>query len=251
MEQGIDLIELLNIEYQRRCEKNKSYSFRAYARDLSVQPATLSHIMRRKRAAGPEIKQKIYDALKLSVEQRNYLNTQGNEDLHRFDKRDMDVFISLSEWYFDAICELVRLKGFESNVAFVSKRLGISREEAQSSVNRLFEIGLLKETPNKTWIDSNENSIVYGGDQTNFALQRLQRQLLEKAIEALEITPKKDREQASMVMAINKKDLPEAKTKIKEFHQELCKFMQRPNRDSDEVYQLVTSFFPLTKVEND
>ena len=58
MNQGLDLIELLNIEYQRRCEKNKSYSLRAYARDLSVQPATLSHIMRRKRAAGPEIKQK-------------------------------------------------------------------------------------------------------------------------------------------------------------------------------------------------
>ena len=183
------------------------------------------------------LNKKNYDALKLSVEQRNYLNGQGSEDLHRFYKRDMDVFISLSEWYFDAICELVRLKGFESNVAFVSKRLGISREEAQSSVNRLFEIGLLKETPNKTWIVPNENSIVYGGDQTNFALQRLQRQLLEKAIEALEITPKKD--------------LPEAKTKIKEFHQELCKFLQRPNRDSDEVYQLVTSFFPLTKVEND
>lgn len=206
--------------------------------------------MRRKRPASSEIKQKIYDSLKLSVEQRSYLNNQGTEDLHRFDKRDMDVFISLSEWYFDAICELLRVKGFESNVEFVSKRLGISHDEAQSSVNRLFEIGLLKEPPNKTWIDSNENSIVYGGDQTNFALQTLQRQLLEKAIEALEITPKKDREQASMVMAINKKDLPEAKAKIKEFHQELCKFMQRPNRDSDEVYQLVTSFFPLTKVED-
>lgn len=251
MDQGLDLIELLNIDYQRRCEKNKSYSLRAFARDLDVQAATLSHIMRRKRAASAEIKQKIYDALKLSVDQRNYLNNQTDEDLHRFDKRDMDVFISLSEWYFDAICELVRLKGFESNIEFVSSRLGISYDEAKSSLDRLFEMGILKETPNKTWIDSNENSIVYGGDQTNFALQRLQRQLLEKGIEALEKTPKKDREQASMVMAINKKDLPEAKAKIKAFHQELCAYMQRPNRDSDEVYQLITSFFPLTIVEND
>ena len=221
-DQGLDIIELVNIEYQRRCEKNKNYSLRAYARDLSIQPATLSHIMRRKRTLTPQIKQKIYDALKLSVEQREYLDGQGEEDLHRFNKRAMDVFISLSEWQFDAICELVRLKGFESSVDFVAKRLGLSHEEAQSSVDRLFEMDILKESPNKTWIDSNENSIVYGGDQTSFALQRLQRQLLEKAIEAMENTPKKDREQASMVMAINKKDLPEAKARIKSFHQDMC-----------------------------
>lgn len=58
MDQGLDLIELLNIEYQRRCEKNKSYSLRAYARDLSVQPATLSHIMRRKRPPAKRLNKK-------------------------------------------------------------------------------------------------------------------------------------------------------------------------------------------------
>jgi hypothetical protein len=53
-----------------------------------------------------------------------------------------------------------------------------------------------------------------------------------------------------MVMSINRKDLPEAKAKIKEFHQDLCKFLQRPNRDADEVYQLITTLFPLTVIED-
>ncbi|MFZ4715018.1 MAG: DUF4423 domain-containing protein [Bacteriovoracaceae bacterium] len=246
--QGLDLVELLNIEFDRKCEKNSSYSLRAYARDLGVQAATLSHVMRRKRVASPEFKKKIYLGLKLSFEQKKFLEGQG-DDIARFNQRDLDLFISLSEWYFDAICELVRVKGFQSSHSYVARRLGISEEEASSSIKRLFELGLLKETPNKTWVDSNENSIVYGGDQTHFALQKLQRQLLEKAIEALETIPKKEREQASMVMAINKKDLPEAREKIKSFHQDLCKLMQRPNRESDEVYQLVTAFFPLTKEE--
>jgi transcriptional regulator with XRE-family HTH domain len=191
--EGMDLIELLNIEFERKCEKNSNYSLRAYARDLGVQPATLSHIMRRKRAPSEEFRLKVYSALKLSIDQKQYLE-QNPEDILRFNKGEMDVFLSLSDWYYDAIIELVRTKGFESQTEYVAKRLGINEEEAGSAIKRLFEMGQLKEAPNKMWIGSNENSITYGGDQTNFALQKLQRQLMEKSIEALETVPKKNRE---------------------------------------------------------
>lgn len=247
--EGLDLIELLNIEFGRKCEKNKSYSLRAFARDLDVQPATLSHIMKRKRAPSPEFRQKVYSALKLSIDQRNYLENRPDE-VFKFTKKEMDVFLSLSEWYYDAIIELIRTKGFESQSEYVAKRLGLSLEEADGAVKRLLQMGIMKKMPNKTWVATSENVIMYGGDQTTFALQKLQRQLMEKAIWSLEHVPKKDREQASMVMAINKKDLPEAKKRIKEFHQDICKFLQRPNRDAEEVYQLITALFPLTMEED-
>ena len=95
--QGLDLVELLNIEYDRKCEKNASYSLRAYARDLGVQAATLSHVMRRKREASEAFKQKVYAGLKLSFEQKKFLD-EGTSDLQRFNQRDLDLFISLSEW---------------------------------------------------------------------------------------------------------------------------------------------------------
>lgn len=246
---GLDLIDLLNMEFKQKCENNPSYSLRAFARDLGVQAATLSHILKRKRVPSPLFRKKAYTALKLSVDQRDYLESRP-EEVFKLTNMEMDVFLSLSDWYYDAIIELIRTKGFESQAEFVAKRLGLGQEEAESALKRLFHLGILKKMPNKQWTAPSENTIVYGGEQTNFALQKLQRQLMEKAIVALEQTPKKDREQASMVMAVNKKDLPEARKRIKEFHKELCEFLQRPNREADEVYQLITTLFPLTVIKD-
>lgn len=247
---GMDLIDLLNIEFERRAAKNPQYSLRAFARDLDVQAATMSHIMKRKRVPSPAFREKVYESLHLSIEQRKLLETD-TDSIFRFSDMEMDVFVSLSNWYYDALVELIRTKGFESEVEYVAKRLGISTVEAETAVNRLMQMGLLKKMPNNTWAANNENTLAYGGDQTNFALQNLQRQLMEKAIVALEVVPKKSREQASMTMAINKNDLPEVKQRIKKFQQEMCEFLQRPNREADEVYQLVTTLFPLTVLEND
>lgn len=246
----MDLIELLNIEFERRMTKNPQYSLRAFARDLDVQAATMSHIMKRKRVPSPSFREKVYEGLHLSIEQKNLLEIDS-ESIFRFSDMEMDVFVSLSNWYYDAIIELLRTKGFKSQEEFVAYRLGISLVEAETAIKRLMQMGLIKRMPNKTWAASNENTLAYGGDQTNFALQNLQRQLMEKAILALQEVPKKNREQASMTMAINKNDLPEVKLRIKKFQQEMCEFLQRPNREADEVYQLVTTLFPLTKLEND
>ncbi len=241
----LDLVDLLNVEFERRQEKNIKYSLRAFARDLGVHAATLSHIIKRKRVPVLAFRKKIYQKLKLSVDQITYLETRPDE-VFRFTKMEMDIFLSLSNWYYDAIVELLRTKGFKSEVSYVAKKLGITQEEANTALNRLFQLGIIKKMPNKTWIASTENTIAYGGDQTNFALQKLQREIMEKAIVSLEKIPKINREQASMVMAINQNDLPEVKKRIKEFQQELCKFLQRPNREANEVFQLVTAFFPLT-----
>ena len=161
----------------------------------------------------------------------------------------MDLFISRSDWWYDAIIELIHTKGFIPKEEFVAARLGITIDEAKQSIARLVSLGLIKIMPNKSWVASNENTIIYGEEQTNLAFLKLQRQLLDKAIDALERVAKKHRQQSSMLMAINKKDLPEVRKRIKDFHHDLCKFLERPNREADEVYQLVTTIFPLTNLE--
>ncbi len=103
------------------------------------------------------------------MDQRNYLEDRPEEAV-RFTKAEMDVFLSLSDWYNDAIIELLRTKGFESQSVFVAKRLGMSLEEADSALKRLFHLGILKKLQNKEWAAPAENTIIYGDDQTNFAL---------------------------------------------------------------------------------
>jgi uncharacterized protein (TIGR02147 family) len=242
----LDLIELINIEFEERRIKNKFYSLRALSRDLGIQPATLSHILKRKRAISKGNRAKIYNFLNLTNEQIKILNESEKSEIS-FTELDLDILKALGNWYYDAILELVRTKGIKFKPKFIADRLGISEIEAEGAIERLKNLSFIKENPNKSWTITFDNNLMYGNDNTNFALQSLQRQLLEKAIEALMIVPKIEREQASMTMAINKKDLPEAKKRIKEFHQDLCKYLQRKNRDADEVFQLITSFFPLSK----
>lgn len=241
-----DIISLLQTEIESRRLKNKSYSLRAASRDIDIHVSILSQLLKRKRTLNSNYKKKIFSYLKLSDEQIEMI-TKQSENKIVFTQVELDIIRSISDWYHDAIIELLRTKGVKSNADYIAKRLGITEQEAEAAISRLMNLGIIKKQMNKTWSVSFDNTLIYGNDTTNFALQTLQRQLLEKAIEAIKIVPKKDREQASMTMAINKKDLPKAKELIKKFHKELCEFLQRPNRDSDEVFQLITSFFPLTK----
>jgi uncharacterized protein (TIGR02147 family) len=246
MNTTLDLISILQSDLDAKKLKNSKYSLRAAARDLGMQPAILSGLLKRKRALTNSYKKKIYAFLRLTNEQIAVLESHKTQNVP-FNQLDVEIIRSISDWYHDAITELLRTKGIEFNADFIAKRLNINLEEAEVAIERLQALNIIKVLKNKAWSVSFDNTLIYGGDSTNFALQTLQRQLLEKAIEALVKVPKTDREQASMTMAINKKDLPEAKKRIKEFHQSLCEYLQRPNRESDEVFQLITSFFPLSQ----
>ena len=245
----MDMIDLLDIEFEKKREKNKNYSLRAFARDLKVPAASLSHIMKRKRPPSDEFLNKAAKALKLTDDQKAKIKNESQQ-VYKFSQKEIDYFMTLSEWYYDAIIELMRTKGFESNSEFIAKRLGMEPQEIDSALERLENLGMIKKNHNNMLHSTTENILVYGGDNTLFFLQKIQKQLLNLAVDALDHTPKPNREQASMVMAINKKDLPEAKARIKQFHHDLSEYLQRPHRESDEVYQLVTSFFPLTKIED-
>lgn len=244
MKTELDLIDYLNVEFKLRKERNNNYSLRAFAKNIGVQPATLSHVLKRKRQPSESFKKKVYKSLDIPIEQsQNFDNVQkgfNNSNL------DMDLFVTMSEWYFDAILELLRVSGFESNVDYVAQKLDLPKGQVRDAVKRLFDLNLIKESPNKTWVETEGNSEILGGESTSVALQKLQIQLLKKAIEAVQNTPKPQREQMSMTMAINEKDLPEVRKRIREFQNELCEYLQRPQRDLNKVYQLTTSFFPLS-----
>ena len=45
MNDNTDYIEIVKNEFERRKSKNKSYSLRAYARDLGISPSYLSKLL--------------------------------------------------------------------------------------------------------------------------------------------------------------------------------------------------------------
>ena len=83
--------------------------------------------------------------------------------------------------------------------------------------------------------------------EKSVAHRKLQTQLLEKAIEAVNTLPFSMRDQSAMTVAIHPKRLREVKSRIDTFRRDLTAFLERDS-ERERVYNLLISFFPLTQI---
>gem|GEM_PF-3698267 len=75
----------------------------------------------------------------------------------------------------------------------------------------------------------------------------------QKALNSIEDVDISLRDNSSLTVAIEKSKIPQIKDKITELRRELDSYITKicpENTNSDEVYQTVISFFPLTKLGN-
>lgn len=139
--------DLLKAVFTERRSKNTSYSLRAFARDLEISPASLSGILRgvkvpsirtiRQCAAhlgwSEDYTKKVILDLQIY---RNYLNDSGEESVFYVgaDFDDLDV-----SWSLFAIFQLSYLADNSSSPIWISKRLNVSIEEVQKSLDFLLQ----------------------------------------------------------------------------------------------------------------
>jgi transcriptional regulator with XRE-family HTH domain len=241
---------LLQQEFVRRCRKNESYSLRSYAKSLAIEPSPLSAILRGKRPITEKTKTRLGLALGLGLEDLKKFSASSSKS--EFQQLDLDNYAVISDWYHYAILELIRLKTFCPNSAYVAKKLNISQTEAHIAIERLQRIGLLEIKKNGKWVDTSANGLAtnINEDLTSQAARKLQRQIHEKAIEALETLPTSVRSHTSMTMAIHPDDLPEAKEMIKKFRRELCAHFEK-NGKPKEIYHLGVALYPVTNNSED
>lgn len=240
---------LLQKELSRRCEKNPSYSLRAFARHLEINPATLSSMIAGKRSISNKTINKLSPKLMLSPEEQvRYLGKLNKRDLKKiiYDEMKQDLFSTISDWYHDAILELTRIKNFQPDHNWIAKALGISVYQVNSAVDRLIKLQLLEINEKGEWRDvSRFNSNTLDSQSTSVAMRKYQKQILEKSLQALESIPRTERDHTSMMVCGNEKDLAKAKKMITAFRRELAEFFQRKNSAGDNVYQISISLFPL------
>jgi uncharacterized protein (TIGR02147 family) len=195
------------------------------------------------------MKRRLGLALGLSLDQVSELVKNSKETTGvDYQQLSLDSYAVISDWYHYAILELIRVEGFHPNVSYVSKTLGISNTEAHIAVERLQRLGLLRIKRNGKWTDNTTSGSAtnINQDLTSHASKKLQQQVLEKAIHALEELPTSIRSQTSMTMAIHPEDLDTAKNMIKIFRRDLCAFFEK-NKNPTHVYQLGISLYPLSK----
>lgn len=242
-----------------RCEKNPAYSLRAFARTLDCDVATLSKILKGQRGIGRITIEKLGMRLGLSPQEISAFVVQRKRGKHAVRQRSIDSveinyqqltldhFKIIADWYHFAILEVMALDRFKADSKWVARRLGISASEVNAAVERLERTQMIKITPEGKWVDLTDGtSTTTGNPFSDVAFRKLQKQVLEKAITALEEIPMNLRDQTSVTMAIDSDLIPEAKKRIRAFRRDLSRFLSRGKR-RDAVYQLGISLFPLTK----
>jgi hypothetical protein len=244
--QSHELKQLLRAELQRRQERNRRYSLRAFARQLDVDPSSLAKILGGKRALGPRAIRML--GARIGMEPPNIeacaaaAAARRNQDPYVL--LDQQTFEVIADWHHLALLELIRLDGFRPDLGWVAKKLGLSRKETQLLVDRLVATRLLEITPGGSWIDRLGRMSALPKERTSEAYCRFQKQVFAQATDALESVPLQERDQTTIVLAADSALLPEARERIKRFRRSLARFLSN-GRKRDRLFNLSISLFPV------
>ncbi len=246
-----ELISAINNEYKRRKGKNQNYSLRAFAKYLDLDTSHLSKFLRGKKGLSKNRLLSLGKKLHLKTDwltEVQSISKRGKNPRNVFNAVDEIQFQKIHHWYYWAILELPLLKGFQSNPEWIANILGISTEQASEALTALKSFGFVDQKPEtkKISLASPISVSYYHPGQTSHERRENQKQFLRKAIEALDHIPIEWREQSTMIMATNPKNLQKARLLTRKFRRDMNSLLVK-GKGCEDLYVLSISLFPLTK----
>lgn len=262
-------LDILKRQLEERCTANPRYSLRALARDLKMSSGRLSSILNSKLGLSEASAKDIAKKLGFSKEETDYFcnlvvlsdgrskikrTIAASQIAHLQESRSSEMinfqlesFRIISDWYHFAIMELTTLKDFKYDVNWIAKRLGISKYETENAIGRLKKLGLLEEK--KGHLVQTQVNLATPSEIPSESLKAFHAQVLRKAAEALALQAPSERDITNLTVAIDSRDLPEFKERIRKFRREFNRSVETRQTERDEVYMLAIQFFRLTEKE--
>jgi len=241
-------------EFQRRVRLNPRYSLRSYARALGLSPGALSEVLRRRRPLSLKTAAKIIKSLGLSGLEADKLYSfiederRGSIEGALFDKPaarklDEDTFHLVAEWQHFAILNLMNCEGFVWRASHIAKRLGLGVAQADHAMKLLLRVGLVKKT--NRGFECAHDFVLSPEGVSSAAVRAYHRQMLDKAIQALELQSIDDRDITGVGFAVDPAQLAQVKRDISEFQDRLAAKYSKGKRR--EVYFLEVALFRLSQ----
>jgi uncharacterized protein (TIGR02147 family) len=249
----------LQTELGRRCASNPQYSMRAFAKYLAIDHASLSQLLRGKRALTARMILKLGTRLGLDrlavdgyVAREAIWGRNSEDEVTLIEVRRLadDTAAVISDWYHYAILELTRLQNFKPDTRWIARVLGLSVDEVNLALSRLIRLGLLEMVARDRWIDRSGNTTASLAEFNQAAVERLSEQVRRLMLTALGTLPEGRYQHSSTTVAIGTAQLPAVLDRIARFRRELIALIdQDPVRD--DVYQLEINLFPMTTLHHD
>jgi hypothetical protein len=250
---GLDYKSYLQKELVNRCKKNTNYSLRAFDKNLGVTPSILSRVLSGKRPITKQFMAKTAASLNLSIKELEkfslFTASEQAKPERNFETLALESLEAISDWTHYAVFELLDTKGFKSDAKWMAQRLGVSVHEVHTVLERLTALEIIHKDKKGNYKKLKSSIATTGHNFTVVAFRKLQKQFLELATKALDEVPMEQRDQSTMVMAIDPKLIHQAKEKLKNFRYEMHDFLQS-TKNLSEVYSLSLALFPMTQLDS-
>jgi uncharacterized protein (TIGR02147 family) len=266
-----DYRSYLKAVFKGRSQTNPRYSLRAFARDLGISAGRLSLVLNNKQGLSVGRAKDIAEKLSLSgkaleafcllVEQADSRSKiQRNEAQKKLDNVDLfqykvlpdDAFRMVSDWYHYALHRLLQMKITPSDTRYLAKRLGISEEEVSAAIERMKRLGLLNDVKGR--LKAVVTRLTTTNNVPSIAIRRYTKQLINKALVAIDKQGVEERDISTITLAINDKNIDQFRDLIKKFRRSMDQAATAESMLSasppNELYCLSIQFFRLSEKIN-
>ena len=255
---------VLKEEWTLRAERNPRYSLRSFALAIGLAPSTLSEVLSGKKNLSLDKALAITEKLGLSESKKSYfidlvkLETSQSESVRMKAIESLeqnsgsqyqhnltiDSFKVIADWYHYPIMELVQVSGFVFNPRNIAAKLGISTLEASNAIERLERLELIEKLPSGKYGACKE-TVIAKTPGVSDGLRKFHRQMLHKAIEAIDVQSNQEKSIGSETFAFDSRQLAQANQIIEECFDKMLK-LSRKTKNKDHVYHMGIQLFKIT-----
>jgi len=250
---------LLNRKLVEYRSKNPSFSMRALAKKIGMQPSATSEILKGKRRVSKKIADRIAKNLLLDPSERaellagfpqklrrNTLNANRRDEQMSAVKLSSTQFQVISDPIHYSILSLLKTKNFASDIDWIANRLDQSSSKVSSAIKNLRDLDLIKVSESGE-IKRSVGKLNTTDDILNLSIQNSHLKDMEVAKEKLLSTDVKLRDFTSFTLPVDVDLLDKAKEIIRKAQDDIALLME--SGDTTEVYKTCTYLYPITKLQ--
>lgn len=246
-------IEYLKKEFENRKATNPKYSLRLYAKELGLDPSSLSSILRgirpfpwrRARAVAAKLHIDEENSQKFIFSVHNEVSDldikHGSSDAKILDIKQYSKMIE--EWEYYAILTYFETKNARTDLEYLAQKFQLSQSRVTEVVNELLKNGFLTKVENGQIVRATV-PVKTPEDVPSESLQKAHLQEMELVKKQMSELEPMLRDISSITFAGDPDKVSQAKKLIRSFRLKMNRLME--NDKANEVYLLAIQLVPLT-----
>lgn len=256
----------LRAYFTHRRQKHKFFSLRYFARLAGYNSCgLLIDILSGKTNIGPGVIKNLLKALGLNRKETAYFKnlvhfTQAQTTLEKrayFENLltafcakghslELEQYRYFSKWYYPAVRELLSIVDFNNDYNVILRKLKprITLAQAKNAIRVLLRYGFIQKNRSGFYRPKHKHITSETGIKP-VAVAQFQRDMMDRAKEAIDRFPEKDREISSITFSVAKEDLQKMKEQINICTEKLIAIVKK-SKGMDMVGQLNYQLFPLS-----